>query len=881
MRLFSALILVAAYSILSSIGALALEENADLPGKKADGSILLPNQWRLRPVGTQIDLGDGAVNSALHPSGAFLAIQHAGYSKNEMIVVDIPNAKIASRMTLEETFCGVEFSADGKLFCSGASRETILAFDFKDGTLSNLEKISLRPEKERGIPAGIALQNDAARMYVANVWGQRISRVELTGKKDSTDIPLSSDPNATATSGVKPAAELDVAAATKRDEALRDPTSPTAPFPFSCKLDEKRARLYVSLWAQSSVAVIDLKENKEIARWATGEHPCEMLLTKDGKTLYVANANHNTVSVLDTDTGKTIETLLAAMHPDLPPGTTPLSLALSPDEKTLFVANAGTNNVAVIDVDDRGKSESLGFIPVGWYPVSVRVTPDGKTLCVVNGKGIASFANPITPPKNTHDYIGSLMKGTLSLITIPPERVKFKEQMAGYTAQAYACTPEKVTAERVAKRAADNPIPAKIGDASPIKYCVYILKENRTYDQVLGDLKQGNGDPKLALFPRNVTPNLHKLAEEFVLLDNLYADGEVSADGHEWTCGAYATDFVEKFWPLSYGHSKSGKYTYPAEGTFPVATPAGGYIWDRAAEAKVSYRSYGEFTTKIGKDGKCKAKVKGLEGHIDEEYHTFDLDYSDLKRADRFLSELKRYEVVGDMPRLQIVRLPNDHTKGTGAAARTPTAYVAENDAAVGMVVEGLAHSKFWAQMAIFVIEDDAQNGPDHVDAHRTTAYLASPFCKRKFVDSSMYSTSSMLRTMELVLGLKPMSQFDAAALPMFNSFQAKADVTPFEKLAPNVDLNAKNGVGMYGGKESEKWDFADADEVDDLALNEVIWRSVRGADHAMPAPVRAAFVFQHPESEKNEKAEQPVKKDKDDDDEKEEQEKRAVKKAG
>jgi len=827
------------------------EENANLPGKKTDGSTLLPNQWRLRPAGTQVNLGDGAVNSSLHPGGKFIAIQHAGYSKHAIFIVDIPEAKIASRMNVTETFSGIEFSADGtKLFCSGASNETILAFDFKDGDLSNQESLVLRNVKERGIPSGIALHSDASKLYTANVWGQRITRLELTGKKSAQDIPLSSDPNATAAPGVKPPEGLDAASITKRDEAALDPTSPTAPFPYACKLDENRSRLYVSLWAQASVAVIDLKENKEIARWKTEDHPCDLLLTRDGALLYVANANRNTVSVINTATGNTLETIWSAMHPDLPPGSTPISLALSPDEKTLFIANACTNNVAVIDVSERGKGESLGFIPVGWYPVSVRITPDGKTLCVVNGKGLASFPNPPAPQQTVGAYIGSLMRGTLSIIPIPTDRAALRAQMAEHTAKAYACTPAKLVAERVAQRSPDNPIPAKIGDPSPIKYCIYILKENRTYDQVLGDLKQGNGDPKICLFPRNVTPNQHKIAEEFVLLDNLYVDGEVSADGHEWTCGAYATDFTEKFWPLSYGHSRSGKYPYPAEGTFPIATPAGGYIWDRANEANVSVRSYGEFTTKVDKTGKCKAKVKGLEGRIDDEYHTFDMGYSDIKRAERFLSELNRFEKEGEMPRLQIVRLPNDHTSGTGKLARTPTAFVAENDLATGMVVEGLSKSKFWANMAIFIIEDDAQNGPDHVDAHRTIAFVASPYCKRKSVDSSMYSTSSMLRTMELILGLKPMSQFDAAALPMFNSFQAKPDLTPYTKLDANVNLKAINGVAAWGQEESDKMAFDEADDADDLALNEIIWRSVKGANSPMPAPVRAAFVFPHPDKD-------------------------------
>jgi DNA-binding beta-propeller fold protein YncE len=809
------------------------------------------------------------VNSVLHPGGRYLAVQHAGHSKHAIYVVDLQNARVISINQLFETFCGIAFSADGKtLYCSGAGKETVIKYDFADGILSKPESFAVRPEKERGIPAGIAVQDDAERLYVANVWGQRITRVDLTAKKENKDIPLSADPNATAVPEVKRPDDPENAAASKRDEALLDPAKPTAPFPYYCKLDEKRGRLYVSLWAQACVAVIDLKENKEVARWKTEEHPCEMLLTKDGKILYVANANRNTVSALDTDSGKALETIWAAMHPDLPPGSTPISLALSPDEKTLYVANACTNNVAAFDVEHPGKAESMGFIPSGWYPTSVRVTPDGKMLCVVNGKGIASFPNPPKAPKNTFDYIGSLLKGTLNLVPLPAERAKFKEQMAIWTATAYACTPQKVVDERVAKRPQDNPIPAKVGDPSPIKYVIYIIKENRTYDQVLGDLPQGNGDAKICIFPRNITPNHHKLAEEFVLLDNFYVDGEVSADGHEWTVGAYATDFVEKFWPISYGHNKAtGKYSYPAEGNFPIAAPAQGYLWDRAAEAKVSYRSYGEFVANPKKEGEpCKAKVKTLEGHIDDQYRSFDLDYSDLKRAERFLSELKRFEAEGDMPRLQIVRLPNDHTNGAAAGKRTPTAFVAQNDVALGMVMEALTKSKFWPQLAVFCVEDDAQNGPDHVDAHRTIAFVASPYCKRKFVDSSMYSTSSMLRTMELILGLKPNSQFDAAALPMFNSFQAAPDLSGFTKLDANVDLDARNKVGAWGGKESEAMAFDDADEADDITLNEIVWRSVKGPESSMPAPVRAAFVFAHEKDKEDDKPKAGKKKDGDDD---------------
>jgi hypothetical protein len=599
------------------------------------------------------------------------------------------------------------------------------------------------------------------------------------------------------------------------------------------------------------VAVIDLKSNQVIARWPTEEHPCEMILNRSGKLLFVANANMNTVTVLNTDTGKPIETIWAALHPKSPPGSTPNSVALSPDEKTLFVANANINVVAVFDVSTPGKSRSLGFIPVGWYPTSVRVTPDGKHLLVANGKGVIPKANPLGPQpgvaantNRTVEYIASLFRGTLSVIDLP-SRAKFEKQLKEYTATVYQCSPLKASAQVTAPRASDNPIPLTPGQPGPIKYVFYIIKENRTYDQVLGDMPQGNGDPKLCLFPERVSPNHHKLAREFVLLDNFFAEAEVSADGHEWSMGAYATDFVEKMWPLNYGHNKPKKFPYPAEGNFPIATPAGGYLWDRAKAAGVTYRSYGEFVDLFpDADELSKPRVKALEGHIDPHYRGFDLDYRDLKRAERFISELKRFETEGDMPRLQIIRLPNDHTHGASRRSRTPTAYVADNDLAFGQVVEAISHSKFWPQSAIFVVEDDAQNGPDHVDAHRTIAFAISPYIKRGSVDSNMYSTSSMLRTIELILGLQPMSQFDAAARPMFNSFQRNPELTPYTALPANVDLEAINGEHAWGGK--LEMNFAKEDAADDLLLNEVIWRSVRGENSPMPPPVRAAFVFSH-----------------------------------
>ncbi len=847
----------------------------DVPGAKRDGSVLLPNQWSLRPVGRQIALGDFPVNIAVSPNGRHAAVLHSGNSENEIIIVDLKtnSVRVVSRVSVEESFYGLAFAPDGRrLFCSGAGDEVVHAFDFEEGYLSGHQQIALRERKLRSVPAGLALSRDGQNLYVANLFGHRVSYVGLTDGKTNGETLFST--NALLAFGTNSTATEDEAAITKRAEAALSDARSDLPYPYGCVVDDKRQRLYVSLWAQACVAVIDLNTRQLVTRWSVEEHPNEMLLSKSGRHLYVANANRNSVSVLDTDTGKTVETLVAELLPNSPPGNTPNSLALSPDEKHLFVANANINTVAVFDVSTPGRSGSIGFIPVGWYPTSVRVTPDGKKLLVANGKGLISKPNRNGPaigreaPASVREYIAHLMQGSLSIIDLPAGE-KFNTQLKTWTTRAYSCLPAHartnvvVAEEEETNLAADqpetrnpkpgtnhwsNPIPRTLGETSPIKYVFYIIKENRTYDQVLGDMPEGNGDPTITLFGEKVTPNHHALAREFVLLDNFYVESEVSADGHEWTMGAYASDFVEKIWPLSYGHNSHKKYMYPAEGNFPIATPAGGYLWDRAREAGVSYRSYGEFIS----NGKTlndpgRTRVKALEGHFDPWYRGFDMDYLDVRRADRLISELKRFEKEGDMPRLQILRIGNDHTSGTTSNKYTPIAAMGDNDLAFGMIVEAISHSKFWKESAIFVVEDDAQNGSDHVDAHRTIAYAISPYIKRRSVDSTMYSTSSMLRTMELILGLKPMSQFDAAAIPMFKSFTSKPDFTPYTLRPAQVDLSARNGPRAPGARRSAMMDFTKEDAADDLALNEVIWQFVKGEDSVMPPPRRAAFVFNHP----------------------------------
>lgn len=856
--------------ILSASILSVTASGADLPGQQPDGSVLLPNQWTLRPVGRQVPLGDFPVNLALHPGGKYGAVLHCGYSAHEVVVVELASGAVASRTKVDEAFYGLAFSKDGnQLFCSGSSGENIHVFHFAAGQLDKHTSLSLREASQRGIPCGLAATSDGSMLYAANLWGQSVSRLNLAkGTSLGPDLSLLPDGAAAPKAPVLPSS-TDDPSITKRANQLLETTDPQSPFPYGCLLDEKKGRLYVSLWGQASVAVIDTKTFTVTARWATEDHPNEMVLSKDGKRLFVANANRNTVSVLDTADGHLVETLLAELTPNAMTGNTPNSLALSPDGERLFVANANINTISVFEVETPGKSRSLGFIPVGWYPTSVRLSPDGKTLYVVNGKGESSHPNPQGPmhakgaKTSTGQYIGELLKGTLSIIPLPAT-AKLETQMKEWTAQAYRCLPKiqrqldptapgdgksaptNATASGdAAKSATPNPIPLKLGDASPVKYVLYIIKENRTYDQILGDLKPGNGDPSICLFPESVTPNHHAIAREFVTLDNFYVDAEVSASGHEWSMGAIANDFVEKTWHLSYGHGKGGKWPYPAEGGFPIATPAGGYLWDRAKEAGVSYRSYGEWVANgKGLGAPATAKAKSLEGHIDPWFRSFDTAYPDQKRADRFIDELHRFEKEGEMPRLQIVRIPNDHTSGASPGKPTPTAQVADNDLALGRVIEALSQSKFWPQMAIFVIEDDAQNGSDHIDAHRTIAFAVSPYIRRGTVDSTMYSTSSMLHSIELILGLRPMSQFDAAAMPMWASFQNQADLTPYTVKPAIADLEEKNTKTAWGAKASQRMNFAKEDAADDLKLNEIIWKSVKGADSAMPAPRRAAFVF-------------------------------------
>ncbi|HEY1380922.1 MAG TPA: beta-propeller fold lactonase family protein, partial [Gemmataceae bacterium] len=561
--------------------------------------------------------------------------------------------------------------------------------------------------------------------------------------------------------------------------------------------------------------------------------------------LFVACGSSNCVSVIDTKRGVVTETVFTALFPRAPEGSTPDAVAVTPDGRTLFVANADNNCVAVVDIADRDRSQVKGFIPTGWYPTALAVTPDGKNLLVGVGKGLQTKANPPNEDKpnargRRFPHVGSTLSGALSIVPIPDEG-----RLKGYTAQVYRNCPYADRLLTAAPHPVKTAIPTKVGDPSPIKYVIYIIMENRTYDQVFGDIKRGNGDPALVMFGEEVTPNRHKLVNEFVLLDNLYCNGHVSRDGHPWSTMAYNTDYIARDWSLTYSQRKG---VADDEAGRLTNAPAG-HIWDAAARAGVSYRNYGEGGRRVSTGNgleRVEAKNPGLIGHLSLEYGAPAVGgrVRDTDRVEVFLKEYREFEKAGTMPRLITMSLPEDHTTGTSPGTFTPQACVASNDLALGRLIDAVSHGSLWKETAIFVIEDDAQNGPDHVDAHRTAGLVVSPYCKRGTLDSTQYSTVSMVRTIELILGLPPLSQYDAAARPMFDSFTDTPDLRPYTHVSPRIDLTARNTILSYGAERSRKMDFSDVDLIDDFEMNEILWRAVKGPAAPVPPAARRAIAF-------------------------------------
>ncbi len=803
---------------------LVLLSNLAMAWAQVAEPVLLPNGWKLTPAGKQLPLGDLPLNMAVSPNGRWLAVTNNGYGRQCIKVFDTKAQCEVDDKTIAKSWYGLCFSHDGgKLFASAGNDNQVKVYDVSGkGKLSLSDSIVMgKPwEGQRISPSGIAMCPGRNQLFVVTRWDNSLYVYDWPSKHLVCKAPIGG-------------------------EAYQ--------IVFSPKGDEA----YVSVWGSDELAVWDVGQMRWKRRIPLGSHPNEMCLDAKHNRLFVANANDNSVSVVDLTDCNVEETLNAALFAGSLQGSTTNGLCLMRGGKQLAIANADNNCLTLFDVSRPGRSRSVGFIPVGWYPTNVKCI--GNKLWVTNGKGLRSMANPNGPvpidrkEKFDHhkgdanhakvEYIGGLFLGALSIIDVPKEK-----QLSVYSHQVFDNTPYNKENELVARSEPGNPIPARVGDKSPIKHVFYVIKENRTYDQVLGDMPQGNGDSTLTLFGARYTPNLHKIAGDFVLLDNFYVNAEVSCDGHNWTMGGYATDYLEKTWPTYYSNRGD---EYSGEGKHKMGNNKGGFLWDMCQRFGVSYRTYGEFcdgTTMPPEKGKrpnpVHATIKSLEGHCCESYEPFNLSFRDTLRYRQWEADFDTLVVHGNVPQFCTVRLGNDHTKGMKLKCPTPYAYMADNDLAVGMFLDHLSHSPIWKESVVFIIEDDAQNGSDHVDAHRSTAYLAGGFVKRGYVDHTPYTTTSMLRTMELILGLPPMSQYDASAASMWRCFTSEPDATPYDCQPENVSLDDVNQEKSKWQAMSETYDFSVEDNVPDVEFNKVLWHGIKGDLAVYPPLRRSAFLI-------------------------------------
>jgi YVTN family beta-propeller protein len=816
---------IAVLSLAALLGSQSAprEQVGPLPG----GGFLLNSGWRLDPVGRQVALDTLPMSTALSRDGKYLLVLNGGYKPPSVSVVETSSGRVTGSVPVADGWLGLAISPKGDMvYVGGGSRASVFEFAFANGVLTPARTFVVVPTEQRGLQdfiGDVAFSPDGRLLYAANLY------------RDSILV-------------VNPQSGMVIG------------QFKTGRRPYRILFHPDGKSFFVTHWADGTLGQYETAGGTPMGQAVrVGAHASDMLWRDGGPDpegtpapgeappytarIFVAAANTNNVFSLGVTAAKDVslvESINIAMTPRQPLGMTPSALGLSADGKRLFVACSDANAAAVVDISG-GRSLVEGFIPTGWYPTAVRPLANG-TLVVLNGRGLRSYPNaengpnPSKRPNPVHagepsppavQFVGRMQTGTASWI-----EPFTAEQLNAWTARVLANSPY-----RDQKLDEPSPLPK-------IEHVIYIVKENRSYDQVLGDLKEGNGDPSLVLFGENSTPNLHKLAREFVLLDNFYVNSDVSADGHNWSTAAIAPDYVQKMWPNKYA---SRRIPYDFEEQDAASLPPAGYLWTNAVAAGLSLRNFGYMVNNKPDAAPGAEQITGVRDPVlakvtNPLYRGFDLNYPDVDRTKVFLNELAQYEKTGNMPRLIVMRLGNDHTSGTAAGKIAPLSAAADNDYAVGQLVEGVSKSRFWTSTAIFILEDDAQNGPDHVDSHRSPAFVISPWVKRHAVDSSMYNTTSMLRTMEFLLGLKPMTHFDAGARPMTAAFQSQPNAAPYTAEKPRIPLDDKNpaataGVPLGSGA---RMTFEEADTNDDDELNDILWRAIR--KDAPPPPVRSIF---------------------------------------
>ncbi|WP_273365297.1 bifunctional YncE family protein/alkaline phosphatase family protein [Alicyclobacillus herbarius] len=759
------------------------------PGPQGDGTGVTPYDWKLTPAGQSVTLGNFPMGGALSPDGRYLVVSNDGDGVQSLQVVDTRSQQVVQTIPYnapEALYLGVAFSPDGQhLYVSAGGNDKIRVYSFNAGHLTEQNPIAVKGTTDAPMyPGGLCVSLDGRYLYVANNLNNSVARINLA-------------------------------------QRTVDKVTQVGKNPYTVALSADGRTLYASNWGEDTVSVLNAETMQTVKTLKVGLHPNALAVNAKTGCVYVADGDSDQISIIDPATQSVTKTLSLAPYRGALPGSEPDSLAVSADGRTLYVANAGNNDVAVVALDQRGYPEAnavQGLIPTAWYPTGVFVSSDNRHLFVMNAKGLGAG------PNKDGQYIGNMMMGTLQFVDVPDAG-----QLKRYTAEVRQNNrgPESSLWWHLPFQ--DNsevPVPRYQNQHSPIKHVIYVIKENRTYDQVFGDLGKGNGDPSLTMFGRTITPNLHALANQFVTLDNFYADAEVSAQGHNWSTAADSDDYVEKNWMANYSGRGRG---YDFEGTNSATYPEDGFLWDDALRAHVSFRDYGEFESYLPNTGLWAPDDPSVGDNYDPHYPGWNLDISDLTRFDEWNREFQQYCKNGNLPQLEILRLPNDHTKGTTPGALTPQAYVAQNDYALGKLVDAVSHSRYWKDTAIFVVEDDAQNGLDHVDAHRTEALVISPYTQTGRVDSTFYDTASMLRTMELILGMKPLTQYDAAAMPMVGAFTNKPNFQPYNVKEPQYPIDKTNSAHSPGAAESARMDWSHEDEAPEQQLNHILWEATMG----------------------------------------------------
>ena len=711
-----------------------------------------------------------------------------------------------------------------------SKRLAVVALTFNDeAAVVDLDSKAVLYKVKTGIaPFGTAISADSSVAWVSN-WGGRFAR---TGETSAATGP---EANA--------------------DQALVD------------------AR---GIASSGTVSGIDLLTGKLIATIAVGLHPSGLAWDEKHQRLYAADSNSDSISVVDTVAKRLVETIRLQPFMKKAAGISPESVALSPDQKTLYVACAGINAVGVLDLGGL-RPRVVGFIPTGWYPEDVVVSPDEKFIAVSTLLGVGSGWNSpnllnrerrdgMKPELNVHRRYVHADRGTVHIIPVPDHDELSRYSIAvaedNHMALRSELLPAEETHQEPNRAAKPQPVPNRPGEPSTIDHVVYIVKENRSYDQYFGSLGKGNGDPGLNQYGDDIIPNQRRLARQFVLLDNFYANGGNSADGHQWLTQAAETDYT--YWPGYIGRS------YPKNGDDPLAYANSGFLWDPLSARHRTFADFGEFVGEMGaksaefrnslleqyKQGsdfagvfKTTAPIARLNQYIVPDFPAYGLRVPDVVRARIFLRHLKAWEASGTMPNLVMIQLPSDHTEGTTPGFSTPNACLSDNDFAVGQVVEGISHSKFWKSTLILIVEDDAQDGLDHVDGHRTVALAISPYIRRGAIDSTFYSQVSMVKTIEMILGLPPMSIFDMIANDMRSSFQSTPDLTPYDAVEPrqsiyesNPPASALTGQAKADALASAAMNWLEPDDVPTGHLNAILWRNATGTDY--PVWKRPSAVF-------------------------------------